>query len=211
MKICWIEIENKTDILAFAAFLMSIGSLAFQFCNMIKGPKLILEPPKQVLIVPYADYGDEKYIRISATMTYFNKGSPGYHDIVKLEEAHIEFPDKKIILTGQKYVHSKEKKNDMPEIDIISDAEPVKVESGDVISHETYFVPFPTNTDSPNQNFIKYSDFLGLLEQNSHVDIKFVSFNLKSRDKKVTCRLKTSFFLEPLKQKEWTSTVCIDN
>lgn len=209
MKILGIEIKKKTDILAFAAFIMSLGSLIIQFKYLIQGSKLVFESPKNVLIMTDANND----IRLSAKLTYFNEGSPDYHAIVKSEEAHIEFPNKTIILTASSYIRSeenKENKDDKPKIRKKSDADPVQVKSGDTVSHETYFVPFPTNTDNPDQNFIKYPDFISLIEQYEQVDIRFISLDNKNKTREDICTLKTKYFIKSFKRKKWSSTVCIN-
>ena len=209
MKILGIEIERKTDILAFAAFIISISNLILQFFNLVKGPNLTLESPQQVLIQSYSySANGKKYIRIAAIMNYFNQGSPGYHDIIKSEEAYIKFPNqnKEIKLNAQKYIHSKEKKGELV-IETISNAIPVQIKSGDIVSHETLFVPWTNN--ETNKNFIEYSDFLNLLVSNKEINVRFISSNLKNQKKEVQCKLHTKIFLESLKQKTWSAPVCI--
>lgn len=214
MRILGIEIERRTDILAFTAFTISIGNLILQGFNLIKGPKLVLDPPKQILISKET-YGNEKYIIISARMSYFNRGSPNHHDVIKLEEAYINFPVQKktIKLNAQKYIHS-ERENDKLEIENISDAMPFQVESGNVKSHETLFVPRTSNTSNKlnvNENFLKYSELLNLLKQNKEINIRLISRNLRNKEKEVTCNLITKNYLENLKRKKWAAPSCTNN
>jgi|GEM_PF-6941364 len=44
-----LEIGRKTDILAFAAFFLSISSLVYQTVGFIRGPDVALIGPRQVI------------------------------------------------------------------------------------------------------------------------------------------------------------------
>jgi hypothetical protein len=51
MKFLGIEIERKTDILAMAAFLISIGSIIGQLALLIRGAEIVLDGPRQVVLL----------------------------------------------------------------------------------------------------------------------------------------------------------------
>lgn len=215
MKILGIEVEKKTDILAFTAFLMSVSNITIQVANIIKGPQIIMDNPKMVTIAPESyleksDLKNKNYMIITTNLNYFNKGSIGHHDIIRLEEAHIYFPntDKNIKLNAHYYVQSYKEKDKL-HIDIKSDAIPFQVQSGNVISHETAFISWPVFNKNITHNFLEYSEFITLLKTNAKIHIKFISINLKNKKKETNCQLITNRVLKSFEEKNWSSSVCI--
>ncbi|WDP90481.1 MAG: hypothetical protein HUN04_12580 [Desulfobacter sp.] len=207
INVLGILVERKTDILAFTAFLISIGSLILQTVNLIKGPDVRLEPPKQVLLVS-EKYPDKKnYLRISAKLIYLNQGSPGYDDITKSEQAFFMLGGKRIELTGQEYVESGFVDNRF-KVKKISDADPVQIKSGGVVVHETYFVPWPSKTGAPSSNFIEFSEFLKELRQQPELRITFIAKTFSGTLNKATCKLSTKEFIHHLETKHWSAPTC---
>lgn len=207
LKIFGIEVERKTDILAFAAFVISIGSLVAQTINLIKGPEFIFEKPRQVLITSHLYPDGHAYTRISSKLVYLNKGSPGYDDITKTEEATIYVGEKKIRLVGQEYVDTSVKGKDVI-ITKISDADPVQVKSGGVVVHETYFAPWPEKEGELTSNFVEFNKFVSWLKGRETIRVEFKTETFEGGVKTQTCRLVTKEFLNHLEEKGWSAPVC---
>lgn len=203
-----IEIERKTDILAFAAFVISIGSLLAQTINLIKGPEIIFEKPRQVLITSHKYPDGNEYTRISSILVYLNKGSPGYDDITKSEEATIYVGDNKIRLFGQEYIDSSVDEKQVLIIKKKSDAYPVQVKSGGVVVHETYFAPWPDKDETTNNNFIEFSEFTSWLKDNENIKVEFKIETFEGDIKSQTCNLVTKEFISHLEEKKWSAPVC---
>jgi len=208
IKILGIQIERKTDILAFAAFVISIGGLVSQAINLVKGPDILVENPRQILFKFHKYPDGEEYLRISANMIYLNKGSPGYDDITKSEEARITIGNRVIILVGQEYIDSSDENGEFI-VTKLSDADPVQIKSGSVVTHETYFSPWPNDTKNSSMNYIKLSEFILLLEDNDFVFVKIVASTYDGKVVETTCQLKTSQFLQHIKSKKWSAPVCL--
>jgi hypothetical protein len=172
-KVFGVEIERKTDILAFAAFIISIGSLLSQFINLIRGPEIILDGPNIVTL--YSGYGsDEKeYLRLSTGLIYLNMGSPGYHDFIKSEEALLSTDTDKIKLTAKYYIKTKSDLKKMF-LEVKGDAVPVAVKSGTTLYHETEFGPFPSKANNRNVDFVVIDSFIDKLKQSSKLTVKFI-------------------------------------
>jgi len=206
-KIFGIEIERKTDILAFAAFIISVSSLVAQGVNLVRGPEILLEPPKQVLLRGES-YPDQRvYTRIAATLVYLNKGSPGYDDIVREETAIIEVGDTRFTLHGQDYVSTGVREGGFY-LDKKSDADPVQIASGSVVTHENYFAPWPEKGATPSQNYIEFTRFLALLAKETEVNITFISKTFGGTVNEQQCTLRVKEFSEHLKRKGWSAPVC---
>lgn len=207
IKILGIEIERKTDILAFVAFLISISSLVTQTANLIKGPEVNLEPPTQILINSHKYPDDKSYIRISAKLTYLNTGSPGYDDNIKSEKVSFSIQNREITLIGQEYIESSVE-NKTLKIERKSDAVPVQIKSGTVVSHETYFAPWPSNIDDAASNFQEFSDFLKQIKTKEELNIKITSTTFGGKTITANCRLMTNDFIKHLETKSWSAPIC---
>ena len=209
MKMFGIEIERKTDILAFAAFVMSVGGLLMQMINLIKGPDIVMEPPRQILIESIENDKKITHIRFSAKLIYLNKGSPGYDDIVKSETAVVIIGDRNIQFQAIKYIVSKVENNKL-KIASLSDADPVQVKSGQVVSHETYFVPWPSKPPSES-NFIEFDDFISMLNKHKEMVVYFKSVTFSGAEIHQKCNVDSKAFIYKLIEKKWSAPVCDGN
>src|SRR5262245_59350604 len=94
-----IQIERKTDILAFAAFLLSLSSIAYQGASMLRGARVTLLAPRQVTIyLRQFGHESEDYLTFLTSMEYVNSGPPGMNDVVA--EESVSFT-----LAGRSYTH----------------------------------------------------------------------------------------------------------
>ena len=77
--------------LAFAAFLLSLGSVFYQLAVFLRGADVMLATPRQVaaLLLPVPD-SDERYLALATTLAYVNDGAPGQDDVVVEETVTFE-------------------------------------------------------------------------------------------------------------------------
>lgn len=170
-----IVIERKTDVLAFAAFLISIGSLTAQFVNLVRGPDIVVEGPKLVTFYSDRATDNKQYLRVFAGFTYLNTGSPGYDDILKSERADVLVDDVVISLQAKNYIETSSDPNNKKNmtLKIVDDALPIALKSGAVLSHETEFMSFPGQNLRDGVNFSEMDPFLGLLAASSSLVVRF--------------------------------------
>lgn len=206
-KIFGIVIERKTDILAFTAFIISIGSLLMQTVNLVKGPDVNVEVPRQILLRSQAYPDGNNYVRLAAQLIYLNKGSPGYDDITRSEAVSFKIADKEFKLTAQNYIDSKVKNKQLI-ITKKSDANPVQIKSGSVVVHETDFAPWPSEEPYPSSNFLKFSDLIKSLKKQPELNIVFKLETFSGPINKVHCKLLTKEFIQHLETKGWSAPVC---
>ena len=95
MHVLGIEVDKKTDILALAAFLLSIAAIISQVTIFLlvvfRGAVVTLFPPDQVLLKADAlERGGKKYVRIGGRMAYTNTGAPGYNAVIKREVVKVD-------------------------------------------------------------------------------------------------------------------------
>ena len=215
-KILGIEIERRTDILAFAAFIISIGSLLAQFVNLIRGPDVILVGPKIVTLYSSQGGDGKEYLRLMAGLTYLNNGSPGYNDILKSERAFLSMDKKEIKLTAKNYIDTKsDGKNLVKKIE--GDAIPISLKAGNVHNHETEFVPFPNKGGESNKNFVIVEEFIKSLDQSSNLTIKFVIETYEGKKITKICHLQPQKVVKYLNdgsrtindiKRSWSANLC---
>ena len=173
-KLFGILIERKTDVLAFAAFIISIGSLTAQFANLVRGPEIVLVGPKYVTLYSATASNNKDYLRLVAGFTFLNKGSPGYDDILKYEKVSVVMDKHSINLSAKNYIETSNSAKNMIR-EYINDATPVALKSGAVTNHETEFIPLPgqNNKNSDGVDYSEFSHFMAVLADASTLMVKF--------------------------------------
>ena len=201
-KIFGIEIERKTDILAFAAFVISIGGLIGQLAILLRGPDVSLYPPENVLITK----DDRNFLRLSALMIYINTGSSGYNDIVKKEKVFFTLGNKKIEFNWDDYIDATAN-GDKLNLNRKSDAIPEQVNAGGVLTHETYFAPWETR-EGKDTTFIEWKKFLSEISSQKQIDFTFYFESFDGQKGQVTCTVNFAEYMIYLKGKGWSVIPC---
>jgi len=215
-KFFGIVIERKTDVLAFAAFVISIGSLTAQFVNLIRGPEIVLDGPKLVTLYSATASDNRDYLRLVATFTYLNKGSPGYDDILKSENVTVVMDGVAIKLSAKNYIETYSANKNMVR-EFKNDAIPVALKSGAVTSHETEFIPYPGQNKSSDLDHAEINQFVKTLQRSSSLTVQF---NIETYEGQVinkSCTLKpkkVAYYLRDTdktvnnKSRGWSTSVC---
>ena len=208
MKFLWIEIENKTDILAAAAFLMSIIGLVSQVAMFLRGPNVKLYTPEQVLITEQLHPDGIVYARIAAVMIYRNSGSPGYHDTLKREFVTFKLGDQKYRLVWDEFIDSTFDREDPNKLVINrrGEALPVQVNAGIVVSHETYFAPWVLRGEQNIKSFIEWPDFKARLAKQDELHFTFSFETYGGKTDSVECFVKVPEFIDRL-DRGWSAPV----
>lgn len=162
-----VVLSRKIDLVAFAAFFLSIGTIVIQLSAWFKGADLKLLPPDQVFIWK-AEYSDNvPRALFGATLIYVNKGEKGYGAIVRREAVHVTVAGKDFEQGWSRFTTFKDAKptNDKPAI-------PFSVDGGAAETHQTAFVPWPRECSAPaqtscdvQQNHVKWVDFISELRR----------------------------------------------
>jgi hypothetical protein len=100
-----IEVERKTDILAFAAFLLSLSSILYQIAVFFRGPQVTLAKPRQVVIYMHAaPDAKERYLTPVSTVAYVNSGQSGNNAVVLEESVSFTLEGKQHVYTWHAFV-----------------------------------------------------------------------------------------------------------
>lgn len=152
MKFFGIEIEKKTDVLAFAAFLLSAGSLLGQGILLFRGPNIVLDGPKQITLF-FGDYGRDPgqmaFLHVISNQVYVNNGAAGYNDILRSETLRLGISSLSLELKAQYSVQSARSRRDGKRLELTNRQpwRPVLIKAGNFQDTETIFVPYPSSQD----------------------------------------------------------------
>jgi hypothetical protein len=157
------SIERKTNVLAFAAFLIAIVSATYQLTNYLKGPDVILFSPDQIMLEKRESTEDEMLLGIVAPMSYVNTGGAGYNGTVHREIIRFQLGAKIFEYTWQEFGRSTSEGRELI-FNTMGEARPFPVNGGSSDSHETRFAPrrprCPTHDrDCLNSNFLSTETF----------------------------------------------------
>ena len=151
-----LEIENKTDILAFAAFLMSMLSILYTVNSFVSGSDVVLFAPSAIIVISVnyekVNQNDsqsepdniDRYIAMIARFSYSNRGAVDYSSMITNEKINFEIGDKNIEQDWHAFVATKIQSGFF---DLSADIEPVfrdfaspfVLKGGSTRSHETFF------------------------------------------------------------------------
>jgi hypothetical protein len=208
MKILGIEIERKTDILAMAAFLISMSSILGQFALLIRGADIALDGPRQVALLFEEPTSGRGYLNAISTQIYVNNGTPGYDDILKAEELTLQAKGQTISLKAHESVSSTDS-GDKLIFRQRAQWKPEKIKAGDFLSNETLFVPYPTRDAlKRDANFIGAKEFKSFLGLANELKIALKAETYGGETIVSECYIATREVLSGIESKGWSSLVC---
>lgn len=213
-----IEIERKTDILAFAAFLISLSSIIYQISVFFSGPQVTLAKPRQVVLymLPAPDAKEHRLILIS-TVAYVNKGQTGNNAVVLQESVSFSLEGKPYVYTWHQFVSlamvPTPATTDTPDgrkIEIVQSrtAAPFVVPGGGAEAHETLFAA-RFDEDFVDQEAIVRAFERALTGESFIWKIHFHAETLNDGDKTEECEVTiTPRFAQRLKKMGWVELNC---
>lgn len=209
IRVFGIQIERKTDILAFAAFLISLLGVATQAAFFVRGADVELFVTEQVLLMG-DKIRDEKYARIAARMTYVNRGQVGYNDILRQELVRFKIGNTEYEHYWQDYTSSKEEGGKLS-MNIRGDALPVAINAGSSESHETFFAPrwVTQNGVRSGKNYIQWDKFLTTISAQNEIVFVFRFKTFLGKEGEAACKIVVdSNLIENLKKRGWSVRSC---
>jgi len=163
-----IHIARKTDILAFAAFLIALSGILVQVVGFLRGPKIRIFPPPQIVIRKDTLPSGRAPVRFAALVAYVNDGDSGYNATIRREFLHYRLFGKTYTQTWQEFTASDADPDGKLNMHPQGVALPMVINAGASASHETYFTPLPVQASKDNRdewtNFLEWDEFLKELE-----------------------------------------------
>lgn len=204
-----LELDRKTDILALAAFFISIGGLLYQGVLAIKKPDILQFPPEQLAFYPEESNG-AKYLQVGAQSTYVNKGRGDRNAVLKVERLLFDLGGKSYELKWQNFADYSSKGTQLV-TENVKPAIPAVIKSGEGISHETHFAPrtfhVATQSDAARfKNFLPWDQFVSEIEKVKELDVRIVSefYGLEDKEARVYVEI-TPAVIYSLKTYGWAA------
>lgn len=186
-------IVTKADLLAAAAFLLSLTTVVYQFSSWLKGPSPSVYPPDLVYIF-FDQYANNKtVVRFAAQLSFVNTAEPGHDAIVR--EITLEVNDKKIdnknnLAIREQWLSFVTIWRDKIELRVVPKeaAHPFPVVAGGAASNTVSFAPVeqvcgpsmkttpPTSPPcEPDQSFVTDTDFLNAIHGIDSITLNFTT------------------------------------
>ena len=205
-----IKIDKKTDILALAAFLISIAAVISNIYYFMQGADIELVDPKQIVIKRYEN-NEQFFTNFFISMTYYNDGHPGYSDVIKKESAIVIFNNVSYEFIGQYSALTDRDKNSLNEKNKGPNV-PLIVKAREAVTHETHFEPiYSKDQNIKYKNFIYWDLFLKDINEKKIAEItfKFEYETFSGSKGSKECKVKIDDdIIYWLNEKQWTSTTC---
>jgi hypothetical protein len=209
-----IEVERKTDILAAAAFVISITGLTYQLYGFFQGPAIIQFPPEQLIFFPEKS-GDRYYVHAGAQMSYVNKAREGKNAVVKLQRMTFDLDGTTYELKWQFFDKFANNGNQLIRSENPEPAAPIVIKAGEAVSKETHFaprtLPVVNQSDSATayKNFLPWDQFVSALPKVKEFDVRIISefYGFGDQETKVFVRI-TPALIKSLKVDKWSAPSC---
>lgn len=181
MKVFFLEIENKTDILALAAFLISLATIMTNIFLMIKGPEIYMVKPDQVAITfSQQKKSSEKYVKLVADNYFFNKASPGYDDVISKMNVSMAFGSEVIDLRWQYFAITDTDGSNVFERDR-KPVKPILVKARQSDGAEIHYLPYTIRNSQKYKNYMTWEKFKEIIQKEKvtiiHVTFRYETFS----------------------------------
>jgi hypothetical protein len=214
-----LRIARKTEILALAAFFLSVSGLLWQILNYVRGPVVRLFPSDQIIITSSGKLGKNyagqpDLLALIATFAYVNEGDVGHNAVVRREYIKFEFGDRKIehrwYLTG-----SSDFEGSNPTFKPEGEARPFPVTAGSAVSHDTLFAAWEIDCEqvtrdcNPAENFVVWDDFVKTIKLTKEIKIKTVALIYSKPPAEATCEIRLrDWEISIIEMEGWLAAAC---
>src|SRR6185312_10433327 len=86
VKLKWLRIDRKTDVIGLTAFLLALVGAIFQGREWLQGPQVEFYSPDRIVLFSYDRPNRSPIVRIGASMSYTNSASTSYSAALRSEE-----------------------------------------------------------------------------------------------------------------------------
>jgi hypothetical protein len=210
-----LEISRRTDILALAAFLISLSGIIYQVGLFVRGPVVTLYPPQHVLIFAHTPSpGSEQIVRFNARMTYVNTGEVGHNVVVKKERLTFRLGEETLMQAWESFTIPVPRGSELT-WDKQDDAHPLPVNAKSSESHQTSFTPYPVRGLAPDDNrkfanYLSWDEFITKIARQEQLEFEWVAeIYGSSKVHRATCWIELDQHAKAhLAQKKWEAIAC---
>jgi hypothetical protein len=218
-----LQVGRKTEIIALAAFMLSIGGVLFQVFNYTRGAVVSIFPPDQIVITSTDKLGrryaeEMKRVAFIAAMAYVNDGDIGHNAVIRQERLLVSVGGRKIEHRWYEFGSSDIEGNNLV-FKRESEARPFAINAGSAVSHETLFSPWEVDCAEadkgcdPRANYLHWDDFLKAIRATS--ELSFTTTAIRAiRELSITnatCLVRLrQWEIDILEKSEWLAPACTD-
>ena len=179
-----------------------------------------MDRQERVTIVSDSFGGDKKFLRLSATFVFINKGQIGYDEVIKRVAIDIEFPDgSKYEQECQDFVTFTHKDGELMARAGALPAIPLQIKAKSALSRDIYFAPFekrspPAQKGHERENFLEWNEFMEKLNdgKGKHIKLTFTATEALKNEPippSPPCKIEINQdFINTLDYYGWTSSPC---
>lgn len=218
-------IVTKSDLLAAAAFLLSLATVSYQFSSWIRGPEPSVYPP-DIVYVFFDNYANNRTIvRLAAQISFVNTAAAGHDAIVRDITLHVSGKDFSLTHAWLTFVTIRRDRTRLL-VEPKEAAHPFPVAAGGATSNTVSFAPLEqtcqqvdqrltrttsNNTCSPDQYFMTDIEFLNKINNISELHLQFsVRFVGVTKPMIASCTIPTgTAFRQYIAENDWFSVRCI--
>jgi hypothetical protein len=216
-----LKVARKTEIIALAAFMISISGVLWQLLNYARGPVIGLFPSDQVTMTAanklgrnYA--GQDNLFALIATMAYVNEGDTGKNGVIRREYIAFDLGDRHIEHRWYEFGTSDVQDGSIS-FKRSGEASPLPLTAGSAISHETLFAAWENDCEKMpagcdvGGNFVKWDDFLKAIKANNQLVISTSADIYPSKRLTASCVVRLrAWEIAILEKEQWLTAACAE-
>jgi hypothetical protein len=217
-----LQVARRTEIIALAAFMLSLSGVLWQVFNYTRGAVVRLFPPDQIVILAtdtlghnYA--GQQNMLALIATMAYVNDGETGQNAIIRGEYISVSLGAREVEHRWYEFGNS-----DVADGALLfrreGVAHPFPAIAASYIIHETLFAPWENvcvqsvEYCDVAKNFVKWDDFISAIKANPRLIFTARAEIYPSKKISVSCPVRLrDWEIAVLENQKWLTTTCIDS
>jgi hypothetical protein len=217
-KIFGLYLDYNINVLALIAFLLSVGSLATQAVQIIRGAQVRMYLGERINLVRYKHPAqpEKPFLVVNARIDYVNEGAVGRDAIISNEYVTIHFGDS--IPYEYRWLHFENiipDKSGAPEFEIKDPAHSELIPGAGSVTHQTSFIGFrdaDTFTQGAKAAAVLWVDFLSFVRKDEPMILKFFALDRQGKKYNATCKVRfTNPVLDALEKNHWATALCEDN
>jgi hypothetical protein len=216
-----LRVARKTELIALAAFFLSVTGLLWQIFHYVRGPLVTLFHSDQVVITSFdkvgKNYQDEPdLLGLIATFSYVNDGDIGHNAVIRQEYIKFELGNRQIEhqgylvgkadLEGGRNLAFKDEKV----------ASPFAVMAGSAVSREVLLRPRQVHCDqvtkdcNPRANFVLWDEFLKAIKLTKEIKLKMGALIYSKAPTEAACEIRLRDWEITLLEKDrWLTVGCV--
>lgn len=220
-KIFGLHVARKTEIIALAAFFLSISGVLWQVFNYTRSAVVRMFPSDQIVITSTDKLGrryveEKKRVAFIVPMAYVNDGDVGHNAIIRREQVIVSVGGRRIEHRWYEFGTS-DIENGSLVFKRESEARPFPVNAGSALSHETLFSPWEidcaegdTGCD-PRANYLKWDEFLAAIRATHELSFTTTGLVYSAKPANAVCVVRLRpWEIDLLEKIEWLAPACIE-